>query len=153
MAIRDLINTTFSCTETFFSQVRNKLIDSNDSQKRIHVPYVVEDILTGQLATLEKELREYIKYQDDKNYKMEMETQILRCSEYKRAVFEFLSMNIEESVFWLELENSRSNTSYSLNYSPLNIAEKLNKHLFSTDIPVIITSANTGCRKEFKFLC
>jgi ATP-dependent DNA helicase DinG len=149
--LRQLITSTFTYVETFFSQIRNRLLDYNDTQKRIHTPYFVEDILTGQLANLERELRDYIKYQEDKNYKMELETQILRCCEYKKAVFEFLSMNVEESVFWIEQESYRQNKNYSLNYSPLNIADILSKNLFSDGIPVIVTSATLAVGRNLDF--
>ena len=149
--LRQLINNTFSYVETFFTQIRNKLIDYNDTQKRIHTPYFVEDILTGQLANLEKELRDYIKYQEDKNYKLELTSQIMRCSEYKKAVFEFLSMNVEESVFWIEQDTYRQNKNYALNYSPLNIADILHKNLFSNGIPVVVTSATLAVGKNLNF--
>ena len=149
--LRQLITSTFSYVETFFSQVRNKLIDCEETQKRIHTPYFVEDILTGQLANLERELREYMKYQEDKNYKLEMDSQILRCLEYKKAVFEFLSMNVEESVFWIEQESFRQNKNYSLNYSPLNIADILNKSLFTEGLPVIVTSATLAVGRNLNF--
>lgn len=149
--LRKLVQMTFDTVNAFFSNVRNKLIDITDSQVRIHTPYFVEDTLTGELALLEKKLRDYIKIQEDKDYKLELETQVQRCCAYKTAVFEFLSMNVEDSVFWIEEDNYGANNSYSLNYSPLNISEILSRNVFSEGAPVVLTSATLAVGKALKF--
>jgi ATP-dependent DNA helicase DinG len=149
--IRQLVSDTSLYVETFFSAIRKNLTNYNETQKRIYSPYFVKDILTGQLAILEKELRNYTKLQDDKNYKLELNTQILRCCEYKKAVFEFLSMNVDESVFWIEQDSYKHNKNFSLNYSPLNIANILNKNLFNIRIPIIVTSATLAVGKNLNF--
>ncbi|MCF7790776.1 MAG: DEAD/DEAH box helicase family protein [Victivallales bacterium] len=149
--LRQQVNTAYSSTESFFSSIRNKFINYDESQKRIHTPYFVNDILTGQLSSLEKELSDYAKSQEDKNYKQELETQIMRCSEYKNAVFNLLSMGIEESVYWIEENKTRQKQSYSLNYSPLNIADILKENLFLDEIPVILTSATLAVANRLDY--
>lgn len=148
--LRQLAEKTYNYVSTFFNNIRQKLKEDEDTQKRIYEPYFVEDILTGQLALLERGLDEYSKSQDEKDYKQEIGMQILRCSAYKKAIFEFLMMNAEESVYWLEQENNHKK-SVSLNYSPLNIATILAENLFSTGIPIVLTSATLSVANTFNF--
>ena len=149
--LRQLVQTTSDYASAFFNNVNEKLKDWKDSQKRIHKPYFVEDTLTGQLALLERDLDEYMKSQDDQDYKLEIKMQAQRCSSYKKAIFEFLMMNAEESVYWVERENNRHRKNTSLNYSPLNISTILKQNLFSTGIPVILTSATLSVANKLNF--
>ena len=149
--LRRLVQNTHDYVSTFFNNVRDKLKDWNDTQKRIHKPYFVEDTLTGQLALLERDLGEYKKSQDDQDYKLEIDMQIQRCRAYKKAVFEFLMMNAEESVYWLEREKNTHRKNITLNYSPLNIAAILRENLFTGSTPIIVTSATLSVANTLNF--
>ena len=70
-------------------------------KKEYILHFFVEDTLTGQFALLEKNLEEYLDSQDDKDYRMELEMQLQRCRSYKRNIFDFLKMNVEDSVYWV----------------------------------------------------
>ena len=148
--LRQQIQSCYTDVSAFFNKVRTKLTELNETQIRVYSPYFVEDTLTGQLALLERELENYIKVQDDKDYKLEVEMQIERCRAYKKAVFEFLMMNAEESVYWIEQDNThRKNV--TLNYSPLNIAALLGRSLFSETIPIVLTSATLSVGNTLNF--
>ncbi len=149
--LRQLVQSTYTYVSAFFNNARSKLSEFDDSQKRIHKPYFVEDTLTGQLALLERDLEEYMLSQDDKDYKLEIEMQIQRCRAYKKAIFEFLMMNAEESVYWVECEDNTHRQIITMYYSPLNIAAILNQSLFSEKIPIILTSATLSVGNSLNF--
>lgn len=149
--LRQLVSATFDFTKTFFNSVRSYMGQFEESEKRIYKPYIVEDVITGQFALLERKLDEYIKVQTDEDYKLELTTQFLKCREYTKAVFEFLMMRAEESVYWIENEVSTHRKSVTLNYSPLNIAEILKKSLFMKEPSVILTSATLSVANKLDF--
>ena len=149
--LRQLVQITNTYVSVFFNKARTKLTDWGELQKRIHEPYFVEDTLTGQLALLERNLENYMIEQEDKDYKLEIEMQIQRCRAYKKSIFEFLMMNAKESVYWVEQEGNTHRKNITLNYSSLNIAEVLNKNLFSEKIPIIITSATLSVGNNLNF--
>jgi ATP-dependent DNA helicase DinG len=149
--LRQLVQNTYNHVSAFFNNVRNKLIEWDDSQKRIYKPYFVEDTLTGQLALLECNMENYMHSQNDKDYMLEIEMQIQRCRAYKKAIFEFLMMNAEESVYWVEREDNSYKKIITLNYSPLNIATILNHTLFSATVPIVLTSATLSVANTLNF--
>ena len=149
--LRQLVQSTYNYVSAFFNNARNKLTEWDESQKRIHEPYFVEDTLTGQLALLERDMEDYMILQDDKDYKLELEMQIQRCRSYKKAIFEFLMMNAEESVYWVEREDNSHRKIVTMNYSPLNIAAILNQCLFLDDVPIVLTSATLSVGNSLKF--
>ncbi len=149
--LRELVQNTYNYVSTFFNNARTNLADWDDSQKRIHSPFFVEDTLTGQLALLERGMEEYLDSQDDKDYKMELEMQLQRCRSYKRSIFDFLKMNAEDSVYWVECDENSIKQTISFNYSPLNIAEILNNNLFSDTIPIVLTSATLSVANNLNF--
>ena len=149
--LRQLVTVTFDFTKTFFNSLRDYMSQFKEQEKRICKPDIVKDVITGQLALLERKLDEYIKEQSDEDYKLELTSQLLRCREYTKAVFEFLMMRAEESVYWIENDNSAQRMSVTLNYSPLSIAEILKKNLFIKDPPVILTSATLSVANKLDF--
>jgi len=149
--LRQLVTVTFDFVKTFFNSLRDYMSQSKEVEKRVCKPDIVEDIITGQLALLEQKLDEYINEQSDEDYKLELTAQLLRCREYIKAIFEFLMMRAEESVYWIENEDSALTMSVTLNYSPLNIAEILKKNLFIKEPPVILTSATLSVANKLDF--
>ena len=149
--LRQLVTVTFDYAKTFFNSVRDYMSQFKEQEKRVYKQNIVEDVITGQLALLEQKLDEYIKEQTDEDYKLELTTQFLRCKEYAKAIFEFLMMRAEESVYWIENENSSQRLAVTLNYSPLNITEILKKNLFMKEPPVILTSATLSVANKLNF--
>ena len=149
--LRQLVQSTYNYVSAFFNNARNRLTEWEETQKRIHKPYFVEDTLTGQLALLERDLENYMIEQEDKDYKLEIEMQIQRCRSFKKAIFEFLMMNAEESVYWVENESNTHRKIVTLNYSPLNVAAILNRSLFSETIPIILTSATLSVGNNLNY--
>jgi len=149
--IRQLVVKTHGFVSSFFETVHSKMNECGETQKRVRQPYFVDDTVTGQLALLERALDEYLESIDNDDYKLEIEMQIQRCRAYKKGVFEFLMMNAEESVYWIDKEESRVRKNITLNYSPLNIADLLHKHLFSADKPVVLTSATLSIANSLQY--
>ncbi|HJO93865.1 MAG TPA: helicase C-terminal domain-containing protein [Victivallales bacterium] len=149
--LRQITGHTFEYVKTFFNQVREYMSTHEATQRRIHRPYIVEDVITGQLALLERKLDEYLKIQDDDNYKLELDVQLQKCRGYTKSIFEFLMMNAEDSVYWIELEDNYNRQYVTLNYSPLNVPEILNRSLFTEGYPVTITSATLSVANRLNF--
>ncbi|HBM15696.1 MAG TPA: hypothetical protein DD381_05040 [Lentisphaeria bacterium] len=149
--LRELVTSAFEYTNTFFNSIREYMSDFDDNQKRILKPNIVEDVLTGQLSLLERKLEEYMKLQEDADYKLEITAQLLRCREYTQAVFEFIMMRAEESVYWIETNDNSLKQNATLNYSPLDVAGILKKYLFDKEFPVVLTSATLSVGKKLDF--
>lgn len=149
--LRQIVTVTFDYTKTFFNSVREYMSSFNEKEKRILKPNIVEDVLTGQLGLLERKLDEYMKLQEDADYKLEIASQLVRCKEYTQALFEFIMMRAEESVYWIDIENNAQKQNVTLNYSPLDVAKILKKYLFDKEYPVILTSATLSVAQKLDF--
>jgi len=149
--VRAIIAKTIECSKTFFDSVKTYMDHFSENQKRITNPYCVEDVITGQLAYLERELVSLIAEEVNENRKIELDSQRKKIGSFAKAIFEFLTMNAADHVYWIETETKNRHCTASLNYSPLNVAELLNKALFSKDIPIILTSATLAISQSMKF--
>lgn len=149
--LRKTIQTLFSQTNMFFSILETQLADIEETQKRIYTKNIVEDLMSEYLNQLAISLKDFSEEQDDQNYKMELNTQYQKTLAYKTAISEFLTQSAKDNVYWIEQETTTHKSDVSLNYSPLNIAKMLKAHLFSQQIPIILTSATLTVASNMKF--
>ena len=131
----------------FFSIFEQYLLEKNDSIRRVLKPGMFPDTLSGKLSAFRKLLASYIDMQEDKDFKTELESQLIRCDAYLDGIARFINMAMPESVYWIE----EGKSGITLQAAPLNVPEILEKILFTKNFPVVLTSATLTVRKSFDY--
>jgi ATP-dependent DNA helicase DinG len=139
--LRETVAEIEGLTHSFFGLIEGIIDEKDDNIIRVLRPQIVPDLLSDSLATLKKQLEQYIKLQEDKDFRTEMETLYSQCDAYMDGIFKFINMTLEKHVYWIERGNTSEHSTISLHAAPLNISVLLYQCLFSKDFPVIVTSA------------
>jgi len=146
--LRKLVDKILEQSSSFFNMINQIILEKQDTVYRVRRPGLVPDLLSESLGLLEKKLKEYLKEQEDEDFKVELKSQLQKCEYYALGIYNFLNMKFENHVYWVEGRENSGRGSVNLYAAPLNVDELLRKILFSTDIPAILTSATlTVCRK------
>lgn len=141
LELRKDVATVEERTDRFFERVREVLeTTTNDSLLRIRKPDFVPDLISQPLAALSKRLRDYSKTIEDDDVRLELESQIDKCDGYRAGVRDFLSMAMDDHVYWVE-STASGGGSVILQSAPVNVDELLGAILFNGESPVILTSA------------
>jgi ATP-dependent DNA helicase DinG len=137
LELRSMVAETKEQSLKFFHYYEKYLAEESDSVRRVKHPNVAPDLLSQPMNKLGRQLRNYIKIQDDDDFKLELDAQAKRCDAIADGVNCFVSMSCPEHVYWAEEEHN----GLTLNAAPLNVNMLLNELLFAKDFPVIVTSA------------
>lgn len=148
LELRKKVANIIDKARTFFNLFDNILLEQDDSVLRLRQPPAVPDLLSQELDKLASMLDEYAKDDEgDKDFKTELASQSARARAFCEGVYQFLSMTLEEHVYWIEKETHK----ISLYAAPLNVREILGKFLFSGKFPVILTSATLTVDKKLDY--
>lgn len=139
--IRESVAEVDSLAHSFFAMIEQTLIDRDSDILRVMRPQIVPDLLSDPLAALQRQLEQYLKSQEDENFRAEIENMLRQCHSYMDAIFKFMNMSLENHVYWIEESKSGEHSSIALRAAPLNVSVLLYQCLFSKDFPVILTSA------------
>lgn len=131
----------------FFSVAEQFLLERQDSVRRLLQPGLLPDLLGQPLGRLRNKLIEFIKIQEDRDFKTELEAQLARCEACLDGVNDFIRMTYAEHVYWIEAEKS----GVALRGAPLNVAAILENILFTKTFPVILTSATLTVKNSFDY--
>lgn len=148
LEIRKKVADLIEKAKTFFNLFDNVLLEHDDSVLRVLRPPEIPDLLSQEMDRLATLLDEYSKDEEtDKDLKLELASQCERARAFCEGIYQFLSMALEEHVYWIASENMR----ISLYAAPLNVSEILGKALFSGKFPVILTSATLTVDKKLDY--
>lgn len=137
LELRALVAATKENSLQFFHYYEKYLEEKSDSVRRIMHPNVAPNLLSQPMNKLARQLRNYMKIQEDEDFKLELDAQAKRCEAIADGVNCFVSMSCPEHVYWAEEERR----GLTLNAAPLNVNMLLNELLFSKPFPVVLTSA------------
>lgn len=146
MAIRGMIGRVHESAGVFFSQFEESLSRQSDECLRISRPGLYQDPLSPLFSELESMLRDYLgdDEEESNDRKTELSAQLERCTACRNEIEQFIAMSLPDQVYWAEGRGGmqgRQNGNVELSSAPLNVADILNRILFSKEIPVILTSA------------
>ena len=131
----------------FFSMVEQFLLEKQENVRRFLQPALIPDLLSQPLGQMRNLLANFIKTQEDKDFKTELESQLMRCDAYIDGINDFIKMTYPEHVYWTEEDK----VGVSLRAAPLNVNEILETILFSKTFPVILTSATLTVKNSFDY--
>ena len=137
LTMREIVADTHTAAEKFFDAIITALKDSEEM--RLYEPNIVPDSLSTPMKNLEKNLLSYILLQEDDDYVQELKSLVQRVSGYNSEIYDFINMEREEHVYWVERQSFKDNI--VLNAAPLNVNKLLQNMIFTQKFPVILTSA------------
>ena len=139
--IRESVAEVEGLAYTFFGMLEQIVIDKEDTIVRVVRPQIVPDLLSDALALLKKQLESFIKIQEDKDFRTELETLYSQCDGYMDGIFKFINMSLDNHVYWLETTSRDEKSGVTLHAAPLNVSVLLYQCLFSKSFSTIVTSA------------
>ena len=135
----------------FFRKL-SEIFGSEDNSKRIRSKNIVFNFLEEPLKHIASSLSVLLDYT-----KTEEDTALIK-SYLKRIANILISLSIilnhtkDKYVYWIEISKRRRGINYSLFAAPIEIAEELDRQLFSKIKPIILTSATLSTKNNFKFI-
>jgi len=153
MELRRLLSNAHDASGLFFSQFGAALERRESDTMRIFKQGEFTDGLSPRLKEISHLLKDYMEDQEEQDVKTELASNLERCENYAQSVSDFVSMNMENHVYWIEgrANSYTGNQMVSLKAAPLNVAEMLRELLFKRDIPVILTSATLTVRNKMDY--
>ncbi len=152
LELRGIVAGLRSEARAFFRNFSEFVGNSSERMRRVDQPNCFPDTLTEPLGKLRNKLRDLAQSlegdDDEKSYRCEVEAQQMRCEAMIDMISYFLTMNIPECVYWVELN---SGDAVELRAAPVNVAALLKRYLFDSPMPVVLTSATLAVEKSFSF--
>ncbi len=167
-----LLKEAGSASDLFFSEIIEKYGTGNKTT-RIRKKGVINNYLDKPLSNLFDLLESLSKQVKTDESSLETYAFANRCSEINKNISTIINQDMEESVYWVEVERKKSryelssntlqltNTLGPLNHkytrcsllaAPINVAVEFEKQIFGKIRPVILTSATLSINGSFKYI-
>jgi ATP-dependent DNA helicase DinG len=161
LGLSQLVHDTYRCMESLDDlahELTEWLSSQPSSNGRVRSPLSIECKLGERLQSLSEQLERFGKDLKDAHARLDMMSASARLSTLALSLDQWLLQKQEDSVYWLEIQQSKSATTrnaarITMRSSPLNIAGHLRDQLFRKVKSVIMTSATlaTGKQRGFSF--
>ncbi len=151
LALRETVAELEQLSYTFFSMAEQLLEEKQDDILRTMRPQVIPDLLSDKLGVLKRQLDQYIKLQEDEDFKTELQNLLNQCDSYMESFFQFLNMTVPDHVYWIERSGGDDREYITLQAAPLNVSVLLYQTLFSKEFPVILTSATLSVGRTLDY--
>ncbi|MBL7131814.1 MAG: DEAD/DEAH box helicase [Candidatus Omnitrophica bacterium] len=138
-------------SDQFFHDI-NKIFGSESDSKRIRTKNIIFNFLEEPLKHLSGSLSELLDYIKNEEDAVLINSYLKRINRTTRALSFILNHDRVDYVYWIEIFKKRRGIRYSLFAAPIEIAEELEKQLFSQIKPIILTSATLATKNDFKFI-
>ncbi len=135
----------------FFNAAAEKFGNQNDA-KRIMTKNIIYNYLDEPLKGLIDAIKGLIDYVNKEEDEILIKSYAKRCGALKAVLSFILSLEKEDYVYWVEVSARRRGIRYSLFSSPIEIAEELDKKLFSVIKPIVLASATLSTNNNFGFI-
>lgn len=137
----------------FFHSVDDWLASEGPANGRVDQPGVVEDILSGPLTKLAKEIAQQADVETQAELQQDLEAAALRLRSLARSIQDWLGQQAEGQVYWAERSEGRRPRT-TLAAAPVDVGPVLAAELFASKHTVVLTSATlaVGGNRSFEFL-
>ena len=135
-----------------FFQDLSKVFGSESDTKRIRSKNIVINHLEEPLKRISSSLSKLLDRTKDDEDKALIKSYLKRISDMITSLSFILTQKEETYVYWIEVSKRRRGVKYSLFAAPIEIAEELEKQLFSKTKPIILTSATLATNNTFDFI-
>ncbi len=129
--------------EFFFNEVENSCRFRGEHRVfRVREAGLTQDTIGSSIIEVVSLLGKRCDDLEDENLKLEIEDLGRRLQELRWNIRAFLDQELRDHVYWVERVGLAA--TISLNAAPLNIAERFRAVFFSSQKPVVLTSATLG---------
>ncbi|MCP4296048.1 MAG: ATP-dependent DNA helicase, partial [Proteobacteria bacterium] len=170
--IERLLKEANSASNLFFSEIIEKYGTGNKTT-RIRESGAITNYLDKPLSELAEVMESLLDMVKTEEEKLEILAFAGRCSETNKNISTVINHDLEECVYWTEIEKRRyrtdsfseklqltntlepinhKNTRCSLLAAPINIAEGFQKQIFDKIKPVVLVSATLSINGNFKYI-
>ena len=149
--IKEYLTESEQAFRNFFQEISQMFGTENDS-KRIRTKSIVFNYLEEPLKHLADSLSELLDYVKDEEDEVLIKSYSKRCVDISKSMSFILNQTKDDYVYWIEISKRKRAIKYSLFAAPIEIAEELDKQLFSKIKPIILTSATLSTNNDFEFI-
>jgi ATP-dependent DNA helicase DinG len=151
----NLVYKTDKESARFFKEVQAWYEQTKDQTKGRCYKNFIDDIISGHLKDLSRELAGLAKQKKDDDEKFEIMRFVDLCKALVHDFESFLSQTNDGHVYWVEISSGRAST-IRLKSAPLNVGPEIKQCLFDKYDSVVMTSATlctgaTGEKSGFDF--
>jgi len=151
-----VVQNLLDMNQMFFYELRRKVFTREFEKydklaKRIFDKKIINNSLQDEIKKLINnliELRKFAKTEIDEN---EISDFVIKFSEINSLINNFLNLEFDDYVYWIELSSHLQDSNISLCASPIDISEYLREKLFKPDNSCIITSATLSINENFNY--
>ena len=133
------------CSETFFKHVKEYFESRRENHEsdsmRIRKPNFIDNPLKAPLSRLVESLTSAKKHASNKEDELEITAFIRKIRALNDSLDEILNQGLEDYVYWIECSRNKKSKKISVNTAPVSLANILKEGLFSSQKPIILTSA------------
>ncbi|MBL7068281.1 MAG: DEAD/DEAH box helicase [Candidatus Omnitrophica bacterium] len=138
-------------SDRFFHEIGD-IFGQESASKRIRTKNITFNYLEEPLKRLRSSLAELLDYVDNKEDETLIKSFLKNCNSLSSSLDFILKQERNDYVYWIEVSARKRGVKYSLFASPIEIAEELDKQLFSKVKPIILTSATLSINNSFDFI-
>ncbi len=142
---------TKQASDQFFHEI-NKIFGSESNSRRIRTKNIIFNFLEEPLKHLSGSLSELLDRIKNEEDAILVTSYLKRINKTTISLSFILNHDRDDYVYWIEISKKRRGIRYSLFAAPIEIAEELDKQLFSQIKPIILTSATLATKNDFKFI-
>ncbi|MBL7070752.1 MAG: DEAD/DEAH box helicase [Candidatus Omnitrophica bacterium] len=138
-------------SDRFFLEI-SVIFGQESSSKRIVTKNIVFNHLEEPLKRLASSLSEVLDHVKEDDDRVLVKVCCKRCLALSKAASFILKQTQRDFVYWIDISRKRRGTRYALFAAPIEIADEMEKRLFSKISPIIMTSATLSTNRNFNFI-
>ena len=137
-------------SDRFFHEIGD-VFGTESASKRIRTKNVIFNYIEEPLKRLSSSIAELLDYVTNEESEVLVKSCYKNCANLSTALNFILGRERDDYVYWIEVSARKRGIRYSLFASPIEIAEELDKQLFSKIRPIVLTSATLSVNNSFDF--
>jgi len=142
---------TKQASDRFFHEIGD-IFGTESASKRIRTKNCVFNLLEEPLKRLDSAIADLLNFVKNAEDEMLIKSYLKKCAHLSASINFILNHEKDDYVYWIEVSARKRGIKYSLFASPVEIAEELDKQLFSKIKPIVLTSATLSVNGRFDFI-
>lgn len=149
--LHGLVNQVRHAADAFFAHVI-EVFGRKEQVLRFYEPPALDNFIYDPLQELFETLKSLESRLRSEEDKLEVSAAAVRCFDYNVALQALLHQLKEGYVYWLEMSAKKRGTRVVLQGVPINVAEELDRQVFSKNERIALTSATLTTTRKFDFI-
>lgn len=156
LQILPVVQNLLDINQNFFYELKRKVFNRQFDKydklaKRVREKGIIKNHLNEEIQTLIRHLKDLKQFAKNDIVENEISDYIIRFAEMNRVINDFIELQNNGYVYWVEQASHNIDSNTTLCASPLDISDYLRKHLFKENNSEIITSATLSINDDFSY--